>query len=504
MKVLVRIKGGPGSGNWAHIGRAGVIGGSASRDSGMSISRGSDWLQRYEAKAGHSHPYQDVIDKDITVNGIRASNSIRYARKQYISELGRSLDVRQEIDNLQKKVSGVDDELSKTSSAIITRWDEYESLGRKIDIVNQQHDDLLAAHRRSASLEERVELSNEMEKLRGKIEKLYNRRSKILKQQDAADKERDALQNQQADLYRQIREKEIEWNTLAKTEAAAQREYEAHANENMDAAMTYFRREAAAKRARIAEYEVGQAKRDAEHDAEYARLDAIYQAVLNKPGIDWDDDSVQVALDNLLSLKRHPGANEYARKQLQVPIPMKADSVRIVGDIPEYTPGFTREATWRAGIDWFSNLTSSNPLFERIPAEVGMMEKDGVRAFCAGRNPKLSANSHASTVVHELGHSLEFADPVIHNQAVRFLNRRTRNETPRRLKDMHPSGGYDDGEMTTADKFMSPYCGKRYNNDGYTEIISMGLQYFFEDPVGFAKKDPDYFDFIYALMRVGG
>lgn len=504
MRLIVRIKGGPGSGNWAHIGRPGVVGGSAPRDSGMTISKGSDWLQRYEAKAGHSHSYQDVVDKDITVNGIRASNSIRFARKQYISELGRSLDIRQEIDNLQKKVADVDDELSKTSSAIHTRWDEYESLGRKVDILYRQHDDLLFAHRNSTSSEERVELSLEMEKVRGKLDRLAARRSKILKQQDVANKERDALYNQQADLYKQIRKKEEEWNALGKAEAAAQKEYESYANENIDAAMAYFRRESAAKRAKIAEYAEAQAKRDAEHDAEYARLEAIYQTALNKPGIDFDDDSVQIALDNLLSLNRHPGANEYARKQLQVPIPMGVDSVRIVGDIPEYIPGFTMESTWRAGIDWFRNLSSSNPLFERIPAKVGMMEKDGGRAFCTGRNPKLSANSHASTVVHELGHSLEFADPVIHNQAVKFLNRRTRNETPRKLKDIHPRSDYDDGEIATVDKFMSPYMGKRYSADSSTEIVSMGLQYFFEDPVSFAKKDPDYFDFIYALMRVGG
>jgi len=64
MKITIKTKGGPGSGNWAHIGRQGVVGGSASRDSGMSISRGSDWLERYEAKAGHSHPFKVVIEKD--------------------------------------------------------------------------------------------------------------------------------------------------------------------------------------------------------------------------------------------------------------------------------------------------------------------------------------------------------------------------------------------------------------------------------------------------------
>jgi len=64
MKILVRIKGGPGSGNWAHIGRQGVVGGSAPRDSGMTISKGSDWLERYERVKGKPHPYALQLQKD--------------------------------------------------------------------------------------------------------------------------------------------------------------------------------------------------------------------------------------------------------------------------------------------------------------------------------------------------------------------------------------------------------------------------------------------------------
>lgn len=64
MIILVKVKGGPGSGNWAHIGRQGVVGGSAPRDSGMSISKGSDWLDRYERVKGKSHPYALQLKKD--------------------------------------------------------------------------------------------------------------------------------------------------------------------------------------------------------------------------------------------------------------------------------------------------------------------------------------------------------------------------------------------------------------------------------------------------------
>ena len=42
--------------------------------------------------------------------------------------------------------------------------------------------------------------------------------------------------------------------------------------------------------------------------------------------------------------------------------------------------------------------------------------------------------------------------------------------------------------------------GKRYAN-GDTEIISMGLEYFYSDPLKLAKDDPDYFMFMYDVLR---
>ena len=44
--------GGPGSGNWAHVGRPGFLGGSAPRNSGMTIAKGQDWLARQAAAKG--------------------------------------------------------------------------------------------------------------------------------------------------------------------------------------------------------------------------------------------------------------------------------------------------------------------------------------------------------------------------------------------------------------------------------------------------------------------
>ncbi len=42
--------------------------------------------------------------------------------------------------------------------------------------------------------------------------------------------------------------------------------------------------------------------------------------------------------------------------------------------------------------------------------------------------------------------------------------------------------------------------GKIYPH-GATEIISMGLEYIWRKPAAFAQQDPDYFQFIWGVLR---
>ena len=58
---------------------------------------------------------------------------------------------------------------------------------------------------------------------------------------------------------------------------------------------------------------------------------------------------------------------------------------------------------------------------------------------------------------------------------------------------------YGDDELTKADNFIDVYMGKYYKDA--SEILSMGLQYFYSNPVELMTKDPEYFDFIYNLVR---
>jgi len=52
----------------------------------------------------------------------------------------------------------------------------------------------------------------------------------------------------------------------------------------------------------------------------------------------------------------------------------------------------------------------------------------------------------------------------------------------------------------------SPYAGRVYLGSldaaNATEVLTMGLQRLYEDPIGFAKQDPDYFKFILSALRL--
>ena len=49
-RIVIGLKGGPGSGNWGHAGRLGKLGGSVPKSSAMSIATGRDWQERQQVK----------------------------------------------------------------------------------------------------------------------------------------------------------------------------------------------------------------------------------------------------------------------------------------------------------------------------------------------------------------------------------------------------------------------------------------------------------------------
>jgi hypothetical protein len=108
-------------------------------------------------------------------------------------------------------------------------------------------------------------------------------------------------------------------------------------------------------------------------------------------------------------------------------------------------------------------------------------------------------------VVHELGHVLEGIDPEVHRKALAFLDARRGTEALRKLSEITGINSYDATELAWEDKFIDPYMGKNYESHVAgryaTEIVSMGIEAFYRNPLRLAAKDPEYFDFIFNLLR---
>ena len=60
---------------------------------------------------------------------------------------------------------------------------------------------------------------------------------------------------------------------------------------------------------------------------------------------------------------------------------------------------------------------------------------------------------------------------------------------------------YDQWEVTKVDRFVDPYIGKEYTEPRSSEAFSMAVQYLYENPVEFAKRDRDMFEWTISTLK---
>ena len=154
------------------------------------------------------------------------------------------------------------------------------------------------------------------------------------------------------------------------------------------------------------------------------------------------------------------------------------------------------------------------------------------------REVRLSASaSYGKAIVHELSHLLEDNERVL-RRAVDFLSRRTTGDAVQSINEhgelgrpdqfLDPVDGHDDGYVgrvypytpqmgslgvhsaslrgaSGAPPAQTPgEAGDRGDVDVYaTEVISMGVQWMWQNPAAFAARDPEYFDFIWDTVVRG-
>lgn len=157
------------------------------------------------------------------------------------------------------------------------------------------------------------------------------------------------------------------------------------------------------------------------------------------------------------------------------------------------------------GLTEFRKLVSVNAAVDEGTWPVVVNKTDTGRAFYWSAKVYLDEASDASVFVHEMGHWLEDSYLEILEEALDFYDRRTLGEQVTTLNEIYGVSYYDNDEVTKVDNFVSPYMGKVYESERRgryaTEIVSMGLELFYRDPHTLASRDPEYFDFIYDLVR---
>jgi hypothetical protein len=123
------------------------------------------------------------------------------------------------------------------------------------------------------------------------------------------------------------------------------------------------------------------------------------------------------------------------------------------------------------------------------------------RSFYGRGGIYMADKAPVEVVVHEAAHWLEESDPKIHAKVQKFFESRTAGEKWQKLSELTGNSNYGNNEVAKPDKWPKPYMGKKANSDKNSEILSMGMEMMYKDPVGFAKKDPEYFAFIHNTLR---
>lgn len=183
-------------------------------------------------------------------------------------------------------------------------------------------------------------------------------------------------------------------------------------------------------------------------------------------------------------------ANAYQRAKMLGILRVEIPSLVKTKQVTRF--GARRREGVEAGIGIFRQLVGTGTLDDAIVEIRGCGRR---RPYHSNGDIWLSTGARERATIHELGHALEYHDPEVHRKALEFLRERTAGEEARWLGDE-----YDRRERTRKDKFLSPYMGKDYGERA-TEIVSMGIEYMYAETTKLAKEDPEYFDFMYNLLR---
>lgn len=210
-------------------------------------------------------------------------------------------------------------------------------------------------------------------------------------------------------------------------------------------------------------------------------------------------DRHAVALERHLAARKKAAAIAHNRIKVKEPATLTVK----VGK----SPGIKKSVT--AALEFLEKVTQAHEGEKPLVAKTRKIQSRAKHHYEHGISTiHLADSDGARTAVHELGHAIEVQMPGALAAARDFLAHRVKGQTLKQLKKLFPKRGFRLGEFGRDDdfgRFWGPgsveawYVGKSYGHQA-TEIISMGLEALYIDPVGFATKDPEYCKFILGIL----
>ena len=159
----------------------------------------------------------------------------------------------------------------------------------------------------------------------------------------------------------------------------------------------------------------------------------------------------------------------------------------------------------------------------RANASGGVFSRDDGSEFGNVGTVHLDPSDKHRTFVHEFGHQIEHGNPEARALAEDFLRSRIGMADAELLKERFPTVAYRDDEKGLPDDFAKAfkatgesedesvrrayYTGKDYRSKDResvrmgtpTEVLSMGVELMYRDPIAFSKADPEWFDLVAGI-----
>jgi SPP1 gp7 family putative phage head morphogenesis protein len=156
-----------------------------------------------------------------------------------------------------------------------------------------------------------------------------------------------------------------------------------------------------------------------------------------------------------------------------------------------------------SAVQWFQEQV--NPEILKKKVVLAYSTEVNHRAYASGDHIVLALDEATRTIVHEYGHVLHDHNEELIKAVKDFFEFRTRGDELTTMYFSENSKGEKVEEVALPDNFYNDYVGRVYpwekDDPKGTEIISMGLELMYADPTYFYNNDPEYFGFIYAIMR---